>query len=98
LNIFNLKFEHYTAADNLCSRVNMKSFTLVLSHAFCVMSGNDQFQHTDAVRVFSKCPSAFQIIISGLKYGRRGGGLCQSWKTAAILLSPFTVPWNRPRP
>jgi len=57
-----------------------------------MMSGNDQCQHIDAVRVFSKCPSAFQIIISGLRHGRRGGGLYQSWKPPSILLSPFNVP------
>jgi len=52
----------------------MKSFSLVLSHAFCMMSGKDQFQHIDAVHVFSKCSSALQIIISGLKHERRSGG------------------------
>ena len=67
----------------------MKSFTLVLSHALCMMSGNDQFQHIDAVHVFSKCPPAFQIIMSGLRHGSWEGGLYQRSKPSAIFESVY---------
>jgi hypothetical protein len=51
----------------------VKSFTLVVSHTFSRISDGNQFQHIDAVHEFLKCASAFQIIISVLKHGKRDG-------------------------
>jgi hypothetical protein len=63
---------HHTAASNLRSGVNVKSFTLLLSHTFSRVSGNYQFQHIGAVHVLSKGASTFDKII--YRKARKVGG------------------------